>query len=185
MSNPGGAILQGDSNTIMPDVWGYLLVKFNLKGVIDIGCGYGHTLKWFQEHGRCNIAGVDGDPDCKEQSVVDKGHIMLHDFTTGPLNYGVPFDLAWSAEFLEHVEEQFIPNFMPTFRLARYAVVTHAEPGQHGTHHVNCQTSEYWADKFAAYGFHHDPEETRLLRQTDRWNACWGRRTLMFFKRIA
>lgn len=185
MSNEhlGGAYPEGDSNTIMVDVWGYLLTKFEIKSVLDIGCGFGHCLKWFSENGLCSIKGIEGWDEAVNKSLVP-GHIIQHDFTTGPAPIAQPFDLAWSAEFLEHVEEKYIPNFMPAFRLARFAVITHAEPGQAGFNHVNCQTTDFWVERFAQYGFAHDAGETALLRRTDRWRAGWGRRTLCFFRRI-
>jgi SAM-dependent methyltransferase len=179
----GGSYQEGDSNTIMVDVWGYLLVKYEIKSVIDIGCGFGHALQWFAQNGLCAIKGVEGWPEAVEKNLV-KGSIVQHDFREGPAPIAQAFDLAWSAEFLEHVEERFLPNVMPLFRMARYACVTHAEPGQGGFHHVNCQGDEYWVRKFAEYGFRHDESETALLRRTDRWRAGWGRRSLMFFTRI-
>lgn len=181
-SHLGGADLNGDVNTIMPDVWGYLLVKYELKSVIDIGCGYGHALKWFADNGLCRITGVEGWSEAVEKTVVPH-FVCLHDFCTGIPPIGDPFDLAWSSEFLEHVEEQYLPNIMHVFRLARYACITHGEPGQAGFNHVNCQSSGFWIRKFAEYGFWHDEDETALLRRTDRWRAPWGRRTLIFFVR--
>lgn len=179
----GGAFPDGDANTTMPDVWGYLLVKYDLRSVLDIGCGFGHTLKWFSAYGLCNVTGIDGWDEAIAGSLVP-GRVVKHDFTAGPAPLDLPFDLVWSAEFLEHVEEQYLPNMMSAFRLGRYACVTHGEPGQGGHHHVNCQTTEYWIAVFAEYGFIHLEEETRLLRQTDRWRAPYGRRTLTMFKRV-
>lgn len=177
----GGAIEQGDSNTVMVDVWGYLLVRYELKSVLDIGCGFGHTMKWFSDNGLCRVQGIEGWDEAYEKNIM-KAQVLKHDFEDGPATIATPFDLAWSAEFLEHVKEHFIPNFMAAFRMCRYAVITHGEPGQAGWHHVNCQTDAYWIKKFAKYGFEHRAEETALLRRTDRWRAGWGRRTLMFFE---
>ena len=179
----GGCIPDGDTNTIMPDVWGYLLVKYEPKIVLDVGCGFGQCLEWFAKMGLCQIVGVEGWDEAIEQNVV-RAHVVRHDFTKGPAPIGTPFDLAWSAEFLEHVEEKYLPHVMQTLRLARYACVTHGEPGQYGHHHVNCQTTEYWIGKFAEYGFDHLADETALLRRTDRWRATWGRRTLTMFQRV-
>ena len=166
----------------MPDIWGYLLVKYDLRSVLDVGCGYGHALEWFQKNGCCVVTGVDGDPDAiKNCKIAD---IKEHDYTKGLAPVGTPYDLGWSAEFLEHVEEKYIPNFMPTFRLCRYVCVTHGEPGQYGHHHVNCQDSSYWIKKFTDYGLEYDPIETQTLRRTDRWRAGWGRRSLLWFRRI-
>lgn len=190
MSTPthlGGAYPEGDGNTWMPDVWGYLIVKYNVKTVLDIGCGYGHAMKWFSEF-LVHAVGIEGDPNAVNGTKLP-GHSFLHDFTLGRpperiIKRADLFDLAWSAEFLEHVEERFIQNYMDAFRQCRFACVTHAEPGQVGHHHVNCQTDDYWIHQFAQAGFIHDPKETEILRRTDRWKAGWGRRTLMFFKRL-
>lgn len=180
----GGGVPQGDSNTVMIDVWGFILVAHEVKSVLDIGCGYGHCVKWFAENGLCSVMAIDGDPDVKEKFVGPPDRILIHDFTVGPAPVGTPFDLAWSAEFLEHVDEQFIPNYMAAFQLCRRAVVTHGEPGQYGHHHVTLKSSEWWIKKFAEFGFECDREETALLRRTDRWRASWGRRTLLSFVRL-
>jgi cyclopropane fatty-acyl-phospholipid synthase-like methyltransferase len=179
-SGVGGAIPQGDSNTMMPDVWGYLLVKYNPRMLIDVGCGFGHTMKWFADYG-VHVVGVDGWQRAIDENAMPD-HAKLHDFTKGPYIHGTAFDLAWCAEFLEHVEEKYVPNFMPIFQAARVSVITHGEPMQHGHHHVNCQTSNYWIKTFASYGLIYDASETQLLRRTDRHGAAWGRRTLMVFR---
>ncbi len=181
----GGAIPQGDANTWMPDVWGYLAVKFDIGMMIDVGCGYGHTCKWFSELGIVSV-GVDGFPECIEKNVckdLPRVWTKIHDFSTGPYTHGTPFDLAWSAEFLEHVDEKHLPNLRPCFEAARYAVITHGEPHQHGHNHVNCKPDSYWIKVFDGWNFDHSPTETELLRRTDRFHAAWGRRSLMFFKR--
>lgn len=179
----GGAYEQGDGNTIMEDVWGYLLVRYEVKSVLDIGCGYGHAIKWFSEHGLCNVKGIEGWDEAVKGNLMP-AHIVQHDFTTGPAPIAQPFDLIWSAEFLEHVEEKYIPNYMPAFQLARHVVITHAEPGQAGHHHVTLKTTAWWVKKFAEYGFEWDEKETELLRRTDRWRAGWGRRTLTMLHRV-
>lgn len=179
----GGAYDVGDANTFMPDVFGYLAVKYELKSVLDIGAGYGHNLKWFGDFCLCNIRGIEGMKEYVDKFLVP-GACMHHDFTTGPAPLAQPYDLAWSSEFVEHVEEKYIPNYMPAFQLCRHAVITHGEPGQAGHHHVCLHTSNWWVKKFAEYGFEWDEKETELLRRTDRWRAGWGRRTLLVFHRV-
>lgn len=174
----GGAYAQGDSSTIMIDCWGYLLVKHEIKSVLDVGCGYGHALQWFATNGLCQIKGVEGDPEAVEKSLVP-GHVVLHDFTKGPAPIAQPFDLCWCAEFVEHVEQKYIPNYMKAFQLCRHLVMTHGEPGQAGHHHVTLKTTNWWRLILKEYGFEFDEDETALLRRTDRWKAPWGRRTLI------
>ncbi len=176
----GGAYESGDANTIMPDVWGYLLTKYPIKRVLDVGCGYGQAMRWFADIGDCEVTGIDGFPACVAS---DPSRILLHDFAAGPVPLANDFDLAWSAEFLEHVEEAHLENIMSAFARAKLVVVTHAEPGQPGHHHVNCQTTNYWIARFAEHGFDHLPAETALLRATDRRHATYGRRTLTVFQR--
>lgn len=176
----GGAYEGGDANTITEDCWGYLLVKYNVKSVLDIGCGYGHALKWF---GKFQIVGtgIDGYPDCITKSVYD-GPLIRHDFNDGPAPLGDQrFDLAWSAEALEHIDIVYSENYMDAFRRCKHAVITHAAPGQDGHHHVACFPDSFWQELFEKNGFRFDAEETALLRQTDRWHASWGRVSLMSF----
>jgi SAM-dependent methyltransferase len=187
VSHLGGAIAPDvapvDANTWMPDVWGYLVVRFGVGIVLDVGCGYGHACKWFADLG-LNIVGIEGDPKAVEHNVCKSGRIIQHDFTRGTYVHGTPFDLAWSCEFLEHLEEQYLQNLRPCFEAARYAVITHGEPWQDGHHHVNCQPDSYWERVFDSWGFLHLRQETALLRRTDRYRAVWGRRSLMVFERI-
>lgn len=179
MSHLGGAYVS-DGNTFMPDVWGYLLVKYKIKRVLDVGCGYGQAVKWFSDLG-VEARGVEGYEDCIQKSPV-AGRIDKHDFTTGPYVNGSPFDMAWCSEVLEHIEEQYLDNLAPCFQCSRISVITHAEPMQAGTHHVNCQTDSYWINVFCGWGLQYDDDETQLLRLTDKWGAAWGRRSLMVFK---
>lgn len=177
----GGAYECGDGNTWMPDCWGYLIVKYDIRSMLDIGCGFGHAMKWFSDF-LVGARGIEGWDEAVEKNLM-RGLVIKHDFTTGPVVLDREYDLAWSAEFLEHVEEKFIPNYMAAFQRCKRAVITHGEPGQHGHHHVNCQPDNYWVDVFAKWGFLHDTVETAVLRSTDRWRAGWGRRTLMLFYR--
>lgn len=181
----GGAYPCGDANTVCRDVFGYLIVKYRLKSLLDIGAGYGHCMKFFAEH-LVAVTGIDGDPACQGPEQQCPGCVIQHDYTLGPCPQLADrkFDLAWSAEFLEHVEERFLPNYMLDFQRCKLVVATHAEPGQNGHHHVNCASSEYWYSKFKEYGFEHLESETALLRATDRWKAGWGRRTLMVFSNL-
>jgi cyclopropane fatty-acyl-phospholipid synthase-like methyltransferase len=172
-----------DSNTYMVDVFGYLLVRHEIKSLLDVGCGYGATMKWFADNGLCHVQGIDGCEDAYAGSLM-QSQTLLHDFTTGPAPLTETYDLAWSAEFLEHVEEQYMANYMAAFQRAKLVIVTHGEPGQHGHHHVNCQDDEYWIDKFLSNGFKFNANETALLRRTDRWRSGWGRRSLMSFSKI-
>ena len=114
-----------------------------------------------------HCTGVDGD------FLLERKHperFLLHDFTTGPVPLDRDYDWAYSCEFLEHVEERYIMNFMPAFQKCRHVTVTHATPGMKGHHHVNLQEDQYWIDLFSKWGFRYDAEETKNIRSISTMN---------------
>jgi SAM-dependent methyltransferase len=178
----GGAPLEApDAATFLPDVWEYLIEKYQIQSVLDVGAGAGWSTKWFVERGIYTL-GVEGWQDALEKSQC-RANIVEHDYTAAPFIPSMLLDLAWCAGFIEHIQEEFIPNFMASFQACQYVCLTHAEPGQPGYHHVNCQRTEYWIKKMNEFGFDYDAAETERLRSTDKHKAPMGRRTLTFFKR--
>ncbi|GAG33688.1 unnamed protein product [marine sediment metagenome] len=137
----------------------YILDNFSPSTMIDIGCGRGIQVENARSMG-VEAVGVDGS---QELTIYDKPYFFLHDYTQGKIDLG-DFDLAWSVEFVEHVYEKYIPNFLDTFAKCRMVFFTHAVPGQGGNHHVNCQTGEYWLNIFKKYGFEKNEETTSEVR---------------------
>ena len=173
---------RGDWWTWCPQVWDWAILTFKPLTMLDIGCGEGHALRYFLDH--CVEAiGVDGVPQVREAGIVPGNRILLHDFTTGPLApEGQVWDLIWSCEFVEHIEERYLENFLTAFDLARKAVLmTHATPGQPGHHHVNCQPSEYWIERMQARGFTYDHELTLISRALALYTH-WQRSGLVFVR---
>jgi len=141
----------------------------NVKSMIDIGCGPGGMVKLANEMG-IKAQGIDGDWSV-DRTGVNKDWITIHDYEKGPSQLGdKKFDLAWSCEFVEHVYEKYIPNFMPDFQRANFVIMTFAPVGKAGHHHVNCNTQEYWIDVFNQYGFGYDPNMTRHIREATTMN---------------
>lgn len=114
----------------------------NAKTLIDIGCGPGWQVQLANELGFFAL-GIDGDLNCKPD--------IIHDFTLGKPPINKQFDIAWSVEFLEHVEEQYVDNFLTLFAKCNLIICT-ASPLKSGYHHVNPQKQEYWIEKFKNYG---------------------------------
>ncbi len=141
----GGYFPEGDPGSHCPELWEWAITEYDVHSVIDIGCGAGTALSWFEGRG-CEVLGVDGLPP-------DDPRIVEHDYTLGPYQSGRNFDLAWCCEFVEHVEEQFIDNFIATFREARIVMMTHGLYWQGGHHHVNLQAPGYWIDRVQGAGF--------------------------------
>ncbi len=138
----------------------YILDNFHPASMIDIGCGRGKQVESARKMG-INAIGVDGSPILP---IYDKPYFFLHDYTKGKMDFG-EFDLAWSVEFLEHVYEKYMPNFLNTFAQCKSILCTHAVPSQPGTHHVNCQTDEYWINIFEQYGFKQNAKVTAKIRE--------------------
>lgn len=141
----GGYFPVGDPGSHCPELWSWALAEFGVQSVIDVGCGAGKALDWFEENG-CEVFGVDGLPP-------DDPRIVEHDYTLGPYVPERDFDLAWSCEFVEHISQEFIPNFLATFRSARYLMMTHGLHWQGGHHHCNLQRPGYWIDRIQEAGF--------------------------------
>jgi len=141
----------------------YDLIKntFDIKSMLDIGCGPGGMVEYSNYIGIYSI-GVDGDESVKN----NKEYILIHDYTLGELVLDETFDLVYSTEFLEHVEEKYVPNFMPSFKKGKYVFCSAAPPGQSGHHHVNCKPKEYWIEKFKNINFEYDEEFTKALSET-------------------
>lgn len=176
----GGYNLDHDGQgTWAPELWQRLIDDLNIKSMVEIGSGLGDTVRWFRNHG-VDALGIDGEQQAHEAT----GGI-LHDYTTGP-RIVAECDLVWSAEFVEHVEERYLENFMATFRCGRRVGLTHAQPGDAGHHHVNCRSSRYWIKVFEEHGFEHDAFYTRVLKSTVPFHEArcrCVRNSFLYFRR--
>lgn len=153
----GGFRIGGDEATTYPDLWTWLVNDHKVESVIDVGCGDGVAVRFFETLLPGSVFGVDG---VKQQA----SNIFEHDFTKCPFPLPNYPDLVWCVEFVEHVEEKFVPNFLETFKCAKTVLMTHAMPGQAGYHHVNLRTPAYWIGAMAAIGYRLDEELTKKTR---------------------
>lgn len=153
----------------------YLQDTLDIKSMIDVGCGRGY-MKTLADSMNILYIGIDGDPVCEAT------HVKLHDFSKGKLLFDNVYDLGWSVEFVEHVEEKFIENFISVFLKCRYVVMTHALPKKGGHHHVNCNTQEYWKNTLKSYGLVFDERLTEGVRAASNMRREFMRNTGMVFK---
>lgn len=143
----GGNIRHGDIYTWCPLLWKFLVERYAIKSVLDVGCGEGHAVLYFNRLG-VYAHGIDGLPANIQRSVTP---IALHDLLTGP--YIMPVDMVWSCEVAEHILPAKVDNYLETLTNGRVVAMTHALPGQTGHHHVNCQPKEYWVSLMSQRGF--------------------------------
>jgi len=130
----------------------WLIKTTNAKTFLDIGCGPGGMVELAKSKGLL-VKGIDGDHTLKRLNETD---YTLHDFSKGPHIPDFEYDIGWSVEFVEHVEEKYIPNYMPCFQSCNTVVITYAPPGWEGHHHVNLKDEDYWIQTFATNGLKHN-----------------------------
>jgi cyclopropane fatty-acyl-phospholipid synthase-like methyltransferase len=156
----------------------WAIETFKIESFLDIGCGPGGMVELAATKG-LDAIGVDGDFSLDRFS---KENFVIHDYTLSPLSLEKKYNLAWSCEFVEHVEEQYVQNFMETFKNSRYVIMTFSPPGTPGHHHVNCRDHLYWIKVFSSNGFVYDDELTKELRQKSTMKRDFVRNFGLFFK---
>lgn len=160
----------------------YLIDNLNIKSVVDIGCGPGGMVELFKKKG-LKVLGLDGDFTLERPDFI-KENVVVHDFTTGPYQLDDIYDLAWTVEFVEHVDEKYMQNFIDVFKQCRYVIMTHALPGQPGHHHVNCQHAGYWLNVMEKNGFQAQPFTLQNVRAASTMRERYIRQQSLFFKNI-
>jgi cyclopropane fatty-acyl-phospholipid synthase-like methyltransferase len=146
----------------------YLINKYNIKTMLDIGCGPGGMVSLSRDKGMKSY-GIDGDYSIQRPGV--DSYITIHDYELGPSNLNLTVDLVWSVEFVEHVWEKFQDNYMRDFQKGKFVLMTFAPPGKSGHHHVNCQEAEYWIEVFKKYEFRYDKDITDTVRSKSTMNV--------------
>lgn len=154
----GGNLLEGDPYTYCPKVWDYLIGRFAVRSVLDLGSGMGYASRYFHSRG-LQVLAVEGLPDN-----VNKSHYpcIEHDITKTPVNCRV--DLVHCQEVVEHIEEKYLDNLLASLMCGRIIVMTNALPGQGGYHHVNEQPTEYWIQHLQSRGCQVLVEDSNRVR---------------------
>ncbi|EJH8995740.1 hypothetical protein NF634_002867 [Salmonella enterica] len=155
----GGNIAEGDPRTYAPSVWEYIIKRFAIQSVLDIGSGLGFAANYFHCAGIKTLA-VEGLP----LNVIHSVYPSLHqDITKKPILCKV--DLVHCQEVVEHIEEEFLDNLLSSLACGKFLLMTHAVPGQGGYHHVNEQPSEYWINHLRRYSCELLEEDTIRVRR--------------------
>ncbi len=155
----GGNIKAGDPFTYCPTVWNYLIDRFAINSVLDIGSGRGFSALYFHNRGT-KVLAVDGFDENVMLSVYPTVKL---DLTVGPIVTRV--DLVHCQEVVEHIEEKHLGNLLDFLVTGKITVMTHALPGQAGHHHVNLQPPEYWIDHMMKRGCVLLETDTRRIRE--------------------
>lgn len=130
----------------------YFINRYKIKTFVDVGCGPGGMVALAKSKG-LYAYGIDGDWTTNPK--------IIHDYITGPLEIKQA-DLIWCVEFLEHVEETYVSNYMKTLQAGKYVFCTASTTSGH--HHVNCKDRNYWVRIFEHFGFEYQDKESELIR---------------------
>ena len=156
----------------------YFKNEFQCQSLIDIGCGPGGMVELSQNLGYIS-EGIDGDYSLIRNNNIN---VMIHDYTSGPFHHTKKYDLGYSCEFVEHVDIEFVPNFMESFNKCKHVVMTYSPTGTPGYHHVNCNTKEYWIETFKRFGLIFDDAVTTQIKKVSTMKRNFIRDNGLYFK---
>ena len=130
---------------------------FKPKSVVDVGCGTGLLLKYFQSKG-VSINGYEGewiDRELISNNITDDSLISIIDFENlNDIPENKSFEMCICLEVAEHVSlsqsEKFV-NFISQH--SELIVFSAAIPNQGGFNHINEQWGEFWDIKFKNLGY--------------------------------
>ena len=123
------------------------------NSVIDVGCGMGAWLSVFKECGVDDIYGIDGDYVDRHMLEIPEQRFFASDLSK-TIRLDRQFDLVVSLEVAEHLPNDCAETFVDSLtKLGPVILFSAAIPHQGGTHHVNEQWPEYWAEHFQAKGY--------------------------------
>ncbi len=137
------------AQVIVPKV----IEMFQPKSVVDVGCGLGAWLKVFEDNGVRDVYGIDGDYVNTAHLIIEQSKFLKFDLKQ-PLTLNRKYDLCISLEVAEHLPESCAETFVDgLIKLSDVIMFSAAIPMQLGTHHINEQYPEYWANIFHRKGY--------------------------------
>lgn len=155
----GGNILEGDPATYAPSVWDYVISRFGINSVMDLGSGMGYSSQYFHNKG-LKVLAVDGMIENCRKAIYPTIHL---DLTLAKTVTKV--DLVHCQEVVEHIEEAYLDNLLSSLACGKFILMTNALPGQGGYHHVNEQPTEYWINNLRNYNCEVLLEDSNRIRK--------------------
>lgn len=158
----------------------FLLERFPIRSVVDLGCGLGTWLACFLANGVSEVAGYDGDYVPRDYLQIPQSCFHAADLT-GNLAHEGRCSLAMSLEVAEHIPPEKARDFVGKLTaLSDLVLFSSAFPYQGGTGHVNENYPEYWAILFRERGY----VPLDLLRDRFWFNGMvcpWYRQNMLLF----
>ena len=124
-----------------------------IKSAVDFGCGVGTWLSVLKNNGTEVIKGMDGDWISENVLEISREEFQESNFEDR-INLDFKYDLAVSLEVAEHLSPKAADQFVESLTSASdFILFSAAIPYQEGTHHINLQWQEYWANLFYIKGY--------------------------------
>lgn len=160
-NNLGGNLFYGDAGSFSPKVIDYVLKRYGVHSVLDVGSGLGYLPAYISQNYHLPVIGIEG----LDFNVANSQYPLVHhDLTQGPFVCS-PVDLVTCVEVVEHIEPKYLDNLLDTLTRGRLLLMTHAIPEQHGDFHVNKQPSSYWIEQLATRNFGLLAQDTNVIRK--------------------
>lgn len=167
-SNLGGNLYYGDPMSFSPTIIDYMIKRFCVKSVIDVGSGRGHLPWYLTQNYDVSVIGMDG----LMSNIKDSLYPLVHcDLTKGSFQAS-EVDLVTCIEVVEHIDEKYMDNLLDTLALGKVILMTHAFPGNSSSeYHVNEQSDQYWVEKLASRNYAVMMKDTIIVRSLERREA--------------
>lgn len=163
-----------DFGTYVPRLIEFLVTAFPIRSVIDLGCGYGGSLRLFRALG-CNVVGIEAMTYYAERADVP---VIVHDMERGPLKLA-NVDLVFSVEAVEHIANT--ASTLDTLANGKVVCFSCALPGQIGHHHVSCLPQEFWHEQMRLRGYEWEEELSQRCR--DLGGGYFGQGGMLFVRK--
>ena len=161
----------------VPIVCDAIETVFKPESVVDVGCATADFVKGFQDRG-IDSNGIEGSPNCLRFLEAPEESVYIADLRI-PFSPFIPrlYEVATCFEVAEHIEEEYVEEFLDNLvLLSQTIVMSFAPPGAGGHYHVNCQHAPYWLSKMAERGFKNCPELVEAIRE--QWKPWAGKREM-------
>jgi len=127
------------------------------KTMIDYGAGDGWWSHSFKQAGGddCHCFAVEMD-DIAYEHIPPDVYFKRHDLRFPLTDLEGKFDLVMCLEVAEHLPKHAARNVLLatlTNSTGKHLIFSAAQPGQHGTGHINVQPLSYWIDAIQKYPY--------------------------------
>ena len=158
-------IEDGSDNYIAEKDANFYKEVVGIKDCLEVGCGYGYTIKYLRELG-VNARGVEVNRKIIKES--PNAEFIKYGSATKLPFPDKSFDWVISKSVLEHIynEEDVIKEFSRVAREGVYVLICLEKRGD--PTHINIKTREEWIQAFARFGFDEISDSYMLPKMTDK-----------------